>query len=364
MAKSKVTTFPTRPAPRDEFTLDLFDRRPIHLLDEKDGSGFVLKAFDVTVLGKPDLDQWRVAFEYAVCSEGSSPYWIGKLYNYAEGRREWKDKLQQALAQVGRPLSLKTLSNYGSIVARVGPEALAIAQTPRHAAAVQRLEPAEQREWLERSAVEGWESDELRDELRADRRTVIISGQAALEGRYRVIYADPPWMYDEVPPSGVGAKAHYHGPKRMTIEELCDMPVRPCGMPNAVLHLWTTAPILGENPGPFDVMRAWGFEPKTQRIWEKLDGHNYGHYYTVDHEILLIGTRGLGTPDRPTPRLSSVVRERVDPRHSRKPAIFRADIEKQWDGPYLELFATERIAGWVAYGNDPNLWAEERAKAV
>lgn len=356
----KVTDIRRRPALRDDYTLDLFDRRPINLLDE-DGSGFVLKAFDVTVLGKPDINMWAAAFEYAVCSEGSSPIWIGRLYNYADGRKDWIDKLQQALSDVGRPLSLKTLTNYGCLVNRVKPEALALAQSPRHAGAVQRLDPAEQITWLERSNVEGWDSDVLRDEIKASRRRTVISGQAQLEGRYRVIYADPPWTYREQTPGGSSAQNHYPG---MTIEQLCDLPVRAHAMPNAVLHMWVTAPMLGENPGPFDVARAWGFEPKQQRIWHKLDSNTGGHYYTVDHEILLVCVRGLGTPDRPSPRLSSVVRHKVDPQHSRKPAVFRSDIAKQWDGPYLELFATERIEGWVAFGNEPKLWAAQRAEAV
>ena len=49
--------------------------------------------------------------------------------------------------------------------------------------------------------------------------------QAALEGMYRVILSDNPWIYSDRPPSGSGAQQRYPG---MTIEQQCRRGL-PCG---------------------------------------------------------------------------------------------------------------------------------------
>jgi N6-adenosine-specific RNA methylase IME4 len=59
--------------------------------------------------------------------------------------------------------------------------------------------------------------------------------------------------------------------------------------------------------------------------------------------------------------IDSVVTERQDGIHSSKPAIFRTLIEQMYDGPYLELFARERVSEqWACFGNDANLWHIEQ----
>jgi len=60
-------------------------------------------------------------------------------------------------------------------------------------------------------------------------------------GKYRVIYADPPWQYgDDRPPNHDGAVEHY---PTMSIAELCNMPVDTLTEENAVLFLWGTSSI-------------------------------------------------------------------------------------------------------------------------
>ena len=54
-------------------------------------------------------------------------------------------------------------------------------------------------------------------------------------GKYRVIYADPPWKYNDRLTDGYGP-AEFHYPT-MTIEELCALPVREMAEDNAVLFL-------------------------------------------------------------------------------------------------------------------------------
>jgi len=168
------------------------------------------------------------------------------------------------------------------------------------------------------------------------------------KGRFRVIYADPPWSYG----SG-GAGIDQYGPAQrhypaMTIAELCAMDVRNIAHDDAVLFLWVTSPMLAEC---WPVIKAWGFIYKASFVWDKVK-HNYGHYNSVRHEFLLVCTRGTCTPD--TKKLyDSVLTEERSEAHSEKPECIRTMIDTLYTtGSRLELFARKAAKGWKAYGTD------------
>ena len=167
-----------------------------------------------------------------------------------------------------------------------------------------------------------------------------------LEGKYRVIYADPPWKYgDERDGSTTGATDHY---PTMSIAELCDLPVADIAEDNAVLFLWTTSPLLEDS---FKVINAWGFRYKSSFVWDKIK-HNMGHYNSVRHEFLLICTRGSCTPD--VVKLYDSVQAIERTEHSKKPEEFRAIINTLYThGNKIELFARQPAAGWEVWGNVP-----------
>lgn len=324
--------------------LRLFDERPMEL------DGFKLKARSIEVIGRPTLGQFAAALDIALaCGEGS-PYWIGELWNYGEGRADWREKLEQAIRS-NSAYTHKTLINLGYIVRNTSERARELAPSVGHVSEVAALEPDEQVVWMERASSEGLTVRDLRLELKASRRRKVLDGRAVLEGRHRVIYADPPWQYNDRPPSGSGAQQHYDG---MTMEQLAAMPIANHCEADAVLLMWTTAPMLLANPGPRDIIEAWGFEYKTCQIWDKVLPAG-GWYVAVRHEILLIATRGSCTPDHPVPMPDSVITERQVAEHSGKPESFRKQIEKMYDGPYLELFARVAAPGWSVYGNDAAL---------
>src|SRR5262249_39426256 len=112
-------------------------------------------------------------------------------------------------------------------------------------------------------------------------------------GKFRVIYADPPWSYgnSQLSDGLQYSQARDHYPT-MALEELCGLPVRGWAEDDAVLFLWATSPILRE---AFEVVRAWGFEYKASFVWDKQHAA-IGHYNGVGHEFLLVCTRGAGTP--------------------------------------------------------------------
>ena len=163
-------------------------------------------------------------------------------------------------------------------------------------------------------------------------------------GKYRIIYADPPWNYRDKLIEGYGA-AENHYPS-MTIPELCAMPISDIADDNAVLFIWVTSPLLED---VFKIINAWGFKYKTSFVWDKIK-HNMGHYNSVRHEFLLIATRGSCMPD--TSKLFDSVQSIERTKHSEKPPEFREIINTLYPhGKRIELFARSQHDGWQVWGN-------------
>jgi len=170
--------------------------------------------------------------------------------------------------------------------------------------------------------------------------------------KYRVWYADPPWEYGNA--GVIGETDNYGHAARhyptMSIDELCEMgaQVKEVCEPDAVLFMWVTSPLLEEC---FPVIKAWGFQYKTSFVWDKI-GHNYGHYNSVRHELLLVCTRGSCTPDDKT-LYDSVISIEKSRTHSEKPAEFRRMIDSLYTwGNRIELFSRCAADGWDAWGNE------------
>ena len=161
--------------------------------------------------------------------------------------------------------------------------------------------------------------------------------------KYRVIYADPPWSYNDKQNIEVlgGAEKHY---LTMPLDDICKLPIP--AEDNSVLFIWVTSPMLEDS---FKVINAWGFKYKTSFVWDKV-AHNMGHYNSVRHEFLLICTKGSCTPDVAKLFDSVVSIERTE--HSRKPREFRDMIDTLYPiGNRLEMFAREAPEGWDVWGN-------------
>ena len=165
-------------------------------------------------------------------------------------------------------------------------------------------------------------------------------------GKYRIIYADPPWKYGDQLIDGYGAAEHHY--PTMTIDQLCELPIKELGADNSVLFMWVTSPVLDEC---FEVIRSWGYHYKASFIWDKVK-HNYGHYNSVRHEILLLCTRGSCLPDN-SELFDSVQQIERSDEHSKKPQEFRSIIENLYtSGPKIELFARGEYDGWKTWGNE------------
>lgn len=201
---------------------------------------------------------------------------------------------------------------------------------------------------------------------------------------YRLIYADPPWAYNDLGQSGSkknsGSASHY---SVMTVDDICALDVPGVCAPDALLFLWTTGPHI---PSALRVLDRWDFEFKTVGFtWVKtgrvdaseralskaicltrdqrraLKEHPHlltpaypigqGSYTRANPEYVLIGKRGRGVE-----RVNKGVRcEVFAPRgaHSRKPDIVATKIEQLvGDVPRLEMFARRSRPGWDVWGNE------------
>jgi N6-adenosine-specific RNA methylase IME4 len=211
-----------------------------------------------------------------------------------------------------------------------------------HHAEVASLSDEEQDFFLNEAERQHLSTRELREAIR--RYNIQIQETQLPTGKYRVIYADPPWQYSNSMPSYVTTPANYY--PLMSIDELCAMPVKELAEDNAVLFLWVTVPMMQE---ALEVIEAWGFEYKTNIIWDKIK-HNMGHYFSVRHELLYICTRGSCLPD--TPKLYDSVQTIERTEHSAKPELFREIIDTIYPyGKRIELFARQQIKNWETYGN-------------
>jgi N6-adenosine-specific RNA methylase IME4 len=314
---------------------------------------YVLTSKGLTVdetRGRPSYEEHAGVGDFIHRAVQASEWWLADWLRYGDSRVDWQAQLEAAEGATG--LSLKRLKNIRAIGAIEPSRRRDDLDFGMHDP-VAALAPAEQTKWLEQAVVEGWDRHELRQAIRASHRRAVVDGQARLKGQSRVLSADCPWKYHNAQPSGSSSEAHF---PPMSIEELCDLPVRKHVTKNAVMGFWVPAPMLYDAPGPIDVVRAWGFDYKNFIAWDKVDGAG-GWYTKGTVELFLICTRGSGTPDVAEGLPETVYRERKDPVHSKKPAFFRRYLEKHWIyGPYLELFGREPVEGWQVFGNDPRLW--------
>ena len=136
-----------------------------------------------------------------------------------------------------------------------------------------------------------------------------------------MIYADPPWRYQNWKGQGV-AERHY---PTMTLEDIKALPVAGLAGKDCVLFLWATCPML---PEALDVIRAWGFTFKTVAFtWIKLAPKadsiywGLGYWTRSNAEICLLATRGQ--PRRQAKNVHQVIISHVDEYRQEANAILK-----------------------------------------
>ena len=184
-------------------------------------------------------------------------------------------------------------------------------------------------------------------------------------GPFRTIVCDPPWPYEQA--TAIQAKVQADGGHNngaavviyplMSMDELHALNVGSIADKNAHLYLWTTNSFMVE---AHELVRAWGFKPKTILTWVKTRHSEFGlptshpsmstgTWYRSATEHCLFAVRGvqrlLGAP-APTAYLW--------PRepHSVKPDAFYRLVEYQSPAPRVDIFARRPRKGWTVWGNE------------
>lgn len=164
---------------------------------------------------------------------------------------------------------------------------------------------------------------------------------------YQLIYADPEWKFETWSENGLDRGAENHYPT----SDLAAIKARPVGKlaaKDCVLFMWVTAPFHAAGHGAA-VMRYWGFEPKAEWIWDKVEPAT-GYWNRGQHEILLVGVRGNVPAPAMGTQYPSVMRSPKGA-HSEKPDWAYELIEAYFPNlKKIELNARRRRTGWDAWG--------------
>lgn len=181
--------------------------------------------------------------------------------------------------------------------------------------------------------------------------------------KYQIIYADPPWEYNNWSPLQNKKLARKCGRMlypTMSVGHICAMPVDKIAHKDAVLFLWATMPCL---PQAFRVIKAWGFIYKCCAfVWVKTTSKGIysglGNWTLGNAELCLLATHKT-FPKRQLPVKQIIMANRTN--HSRKPAEARGRIVSMMgDIPRLELFCRKEkllfdadyFEGWDVWGNE------------
>lgn len=172
--------------------------------------------------------------------------------------------------------------------------------------------------------------------------------------KYSIIYADPPWSYNDSGCSGAAA-GHY---TTMTLAEMKALPVASHGggiaANDCVLFMWATYPKIQD---ALDLINAWGFKYKSIAFqWVKQNRSGSGFFFGLGRwtrgntEPCLIAIKGK--PKRISASVGQLIFAPLR-RHSQKPDEVRDRIvELMGDLPRIELFARSAAKGWDCWGNE------------
>lgn len=179
--------------------------------------------------------------------------------------------------------------------------------------------------------------------------------------RFGTILADPPWQFQNR--TGKVAPEHKRLSRygTMTLAEIQNLPIGEAADATAHLYLWVPNALLPEG---LMVMKAWGFQYKSNIVWHKIrkdggsDGRGVGFYFRNVTELILFGTRGKNARTLQPGRTQVNYLKSRKREHSRKPDEQYEVIEACSNGPFLELFARGQRKNWVTWGNQADEFYE------
>ena len=175
-------------------------------------------------------------------------------------------------------------------------------------------------------------------------------------GKYKCIVADPPWAYRDkraYKGAGQGLDTHY---EQVDLEKLKAFPINDVAHKNCFLFVWSVSPQPQE---ALELVNAWGFKYVSKLYWIKGNsttqgmkfGPAMGRYWRGGVEEVLVCKRGK--PKMPNTIHDMNVIFEKSRGHSSKPEALQNRIHhREFEGPYLELFARRERKGWDCWGNE------------
>jgi N6-adenosine-specific RNA methylase IME4 len=178
--------------------------------------------------------------------------------------------------------------------------------------------------------------------------------------KFGTILADPPWQFQNR--TGKMAPEHRRLARYGTLElpDILALPVAHLASEKSHLYLWVPNALLPEG---LQVMKAWGFEYKSNIVWHKIrkdggpDGRGVGFYFRNTTELVLFGVRGKDVRTLAPGRRQVNIIKTMKREHSRKPDELFPIVEACSWGPRLELFARGPRPGWTVWGDQAEEYA-------
>ena len=183
-------------------------------------------------------------------------------------------------------------------------------------------------------------------------------------GGFGTVLLDPPWRFTNR--TGKVAPEHRRLARYATLSlaELETLPVGDLARGQSHMYLWCPNALLADG---LHLLGVWGFVYKTNLVWYKVrkdggpDGRGVGFYFRNVTELVLFGVRGRLRTAGPGRRQTNIIIHRKR-EHSKKPSTLYDLIEACSPGPYAELFARERRAGWQQWGDQVDSYEQSRPR--
>ncbi len=183
-----------------------------------------------------------------------------------------------------------------------------------------------------------------------------------LPGRYGTILIDPPWRFANRTGKVAPEHRRLHRYQTMSFEEIAALPLPEVAKPQSHLYLWCPNALLLE---ALTIMKKWGFTYKTNIVWLKVrkdggpDGRGVGFYFRNVTELLLFGIKGKLRTLAPGRSQVNIIISRKE-EHSKKPESVYDLVRRCSPGPFLELFARQKVAGWTQWGDELETYPQNR----
>ena len=152
-------------------------------------------------------------------------WWIGDWWAF--GDHNYGERASQAAGVNGDGYQFQSLMDAGWVARKIETSRRREGLSWNHHKEVAALDPDEQDEFLDKAIEDGWTRNQLRTHVRRrnqDIRRKAKSLEALEAGKYTVIYADPPWRYENPPIGGSNRSIENQYPT-MDLDEICALEV-------------------------------------------------------------------------------------------------------------------------------------------